>query len=279
MVFAGALHPAGNLGRMPYEVQTEVFEGPFDLLLHLILRSQLDVYEISLSAIVDAYLSHMERMGRLDLDAATEFLLIASTLIELKTKGLLPGREDVDLDEELALWEERDLLLARLLECKTFKDASAELSRLAAVAGRSYPRRAGMEERFLDVAPDLLAGITPDGLRAALLRALMPKPVARVDLDHVAPIRISVADAVVELLDELPRTGRITFRRLTNDLAERLEIIVRFLAVLELFKQGLVDLEQVETFGDLTIVWLGAPSAADEVGVAGLAGLVDSYDG
>jgi segregation and condensation protein A len=279
MVFAGAGDSAGNLGAMPYEVQTEVFEGPFDLLLHLILRSQLDVYEISLSAIVDEYLAHMERMGRLDLDAATEFLLIAATLVELKTKGLLPGRDDVDLDEELALWEERDLLLARLLECKTFKDASAELSRLAAVAGRSYPRRAGLEEKFLDVAPDLLAGVTPDGLRAALLRALTPKPIMRVDLDHVAPIRISVADAVVELLDELPRTGRITFRRLTSDLAERLEIIVRFLAVLELFKQGLVDLEQVETFGDLTIVWLGSPSAADEVGASGLAGLVDTYDG
>ena len=126
---------------MPYEVQTPVFEGPFDLLLHLILRSQLDVYEISLSAIIDAYVAEMERMGGLDLDVATEFVLIAATLIELKTKGLLPGHEDVELDEELALWEERDLLLSRLLECKTFKDASAELSRLASLAERSYPRR------------------------------------------------------------------------------------------------------------------------------------------
>jgi len=109
-----------------------------------------------------------------------------------------------------------------------------------------------------------------------LLRALTPRPVARVDLDHVAPIRISVADAVTELLDELPRAGPITFRRLTADLAERLEVIVRFLAVLELFKQGLVDLEQVRTFGDLTIVWLGSPAALDEVGVSGL---VDTYEG
>jgi segregation and condensation protein A len=261
---------------VPYDVSTEVFEGPFDLLLHLILRSQLDVYEISLSSIIDEYLGHLEQLGRLDLDIATEFLLIAATLIELKTKGLLPGRDDVELDEELALWEERDLLLARLLECKTFKDASAELSRLAGVAGRSFPRQAGLEERFLDVAPDLLAGIDPVALRAAMLRALAPKPIAHVDMDHVAPIRISVADAVAELLDELPRAGRISFRRLTQDLAERLEIIVRFLAVLELYKQGLIDLEQLETFGELTISWLGESAA---LAGSSLAGLVDTYEG
>src|SRR5204862_7479384 len=129
--------------------------------------------------------------------------------------------------------------------------------RRAAVAERSYPRVAGLEERFLAVTPDLLAGVTPAALREAFLRAITPKPVPRVDLDHVAPVRASVRDAVVELLDELPRVGRITFRRLTSGLAERLEIIVRFLAVLELFKQGLVDLEQGETFGRIEITWLG----------------------
>jgi segregation and condensation protein A len=260
---------------MPYEVQTPVFEGPFDLLLHLILRSQVDVYEISLSAIVDAYVASLEQMTHLDLDVATEFLLIAATLIELKTKGLLPGRDDVELDEEFALWEERDLLLSRLLECKTFKDASVELARLAGLAERSYPRTAGLEERFLDVAPDLLTGVTPAKLRAALLRALAPKPVVRVDLDHVAPIRISVAEAVEELVDELPRVGRISFRRLTQELVERLQIIVRFLAVLELYKQGCVELEQATTFGELTIIWLGTPSALDEAGIT----LVDTYEG
>jgi segregation and condensation protein A len=260
---------------MSYEVQTPVFEGPFDLLLHLILRSQLDVYEISLSAIVDVYVASLESMNGVDLDVATEFLLIAATLIELKTKGLLPGRDDVELDEEFALWEERDLLLSRLLECKTFKDASAALQRLASVAERSYPRTAGLEERYLDVAPDLLAGLTAESLRAAMLSALTPRPVVRIDLDHVAPVRISVADAVTELLDELPRVGRISFRRLTQELVERLEVIVRFLAVLELYKQGYVELEQVQTFGRLTIVWLGAPSALDEAGIT----LVDVYEG
>jgi segregation and condensation protein A len=276
MVCVGVLEPASIVGAMPYEVQTPVFEGPFDLLLHLILRSQLDVYEISLAAIVDVYVAQLEHMGSLDLDVATEFLLIAATLIELKTKGLLPGRDDVELDEEFALWEERDLLLSRLLECKTFKDASAALQNLAAVAGRSFPRTAGLEDRFLDVAPDLLAGLTADALRAALVRALAPKPSVRVDLDHVAPVRISVADAVDELVEELPRAGRISFLRLTAGLDDRLEVIVRFLALLELYKQGCIELEQFQTFGELIVVWLGAPPAVES---DGLAALVDAYEG
>jgi segregation and condensation protein A len=242
---------------VPYEVQTSVFEGPFDLLLHLILREQVDIYEVSLTTVVDAYLAELDKLTVVDLEIATEFLLIAATLIELKSRRLLPAGDDLDLDEELALWEERDLLLARLLECKTFKDAARELERMASVAGRSYPRVAGLEDRFLALTPDLMEGVTPDRLRAAFLKAMQPKPSVRVTLDHVAPIRASVRDAVVELLDELPRSGRITFRRLTSGLAERLEIVVRFLAVLELFKQGAVELEQVESFGDITIVWLG----------------------
>src|SRR3954454_19049092 len=267
-------------GGVAYEVTTPVFEGPFDLLLHLITREQVDIYEISLSAIVDAYIQEIERMQPLDLDRATEFLLIAAILVELKAKRLLPGSDDVDLDEELALWEERALLLARLLECKTFKDAAGELWKLAARAERSQPRRAGMEDRFLGVMPDLLAGVTPEQLRAAYLRAVTPKPVVRVDLDHVAPIRASVADAVVELVDELPRTGRITFRRLTGELVERLEIIVRFLAVLELYKQGFVEIDQVRSFSDITITWIG-PAAGEvdrSVWMRSLAG-VDAYEG
>src|SRR6478672_8285016 len=233
---------------MPYEVSTAVYEGPFDLLLHLILREQVDLYEVSLSTIVDAYLAEMDRLPTFDLDVSTEFLLIAATLVELKTRRLLPGADADDLDDEFALWEERDLLLARLLECKTFKDASKVLSALAEVAGRSHPRMSGVEDRFLDLVPDLLVGVTPGDLRNALLRAIAPKPVARIDLDHVAPVRASVTDAVEELIDELPRVGRITFRDLTGALVERLQVVVRFLAVLELFKQGLIDLEQADMF-------------------------------
>jgi segregation and condensation protein A len=263
---------------MPYEVQTPVFEGPFDLLLHLIMREQVELYEISLSTIVDAYLAELDRMqteDHLDLDVATEFLLIAATLIELKARRLLPGRDDVELDEEFSLWEQRDLLLARLLECKTFKDAARVLAARGDEAGRSFPRTAGLDERFLDVAPDLLAGVTPGDLKQAFLRAVAPKPVLKVDLRHLHMVKANVSDAVAELVDELPRVGRISFRRLTQSLVERLEVVVRFLALLELFKQGLVDLDQPDSFGDIEVVWLGADRADAELALAG----IDSYDG
>ncbi len=264
---------------MPYEVQTPVFEGPFDLLLHLILREQVDLYELRLSVIVDAFLAELDRLATLDgqragvdLEVATEFVLIAATLVELKTRRLLPGDDDIDLDEELALWEERDLLLARLLECKTFKDAAVALARLSTVADRSWPRTAGVEDRFAAVAPDLLDGITAEHVRAAFLRATAAPDVPRVELDHVAPIGVSVNDAVEELLEELPRVGRLTFRRLTAELGETLEVVVRFLAVLELAKQGLVDLDQPGAIGELTITWLGIDHAASRL-------LVDDYAG
>ncbi len=255
------------------ELSDRTYEGPFDLLLQLILAEEVDLYEVSLARIVDAYLAEIERLQALDLDVATEFLLIAATLVELKARRLLPGRADVDLDEELALWEERDLLLARLLECKTFKDVSQVFSHLADEADRSVPRQVGPDDRFAELAPDLMAGVTPLRLREAAERALAPKPTPRIDLYHVAPIRISVADAVVELALELPRAGRITFARLTSDLAERLEVIVRFLAVLELYKQGQVELDQADRCGEITIEWIGDA----DPDVAALA--VDAYEG
>ncbi len=259
---------------MPYEVTTPVYEGPFDLLLHLILREQVELYDISLTKIVDAYLAELDAMEHFSLDVATEFLLIAATLIELKTRRLLPGDDDLDLDDELALWSERDLLLTRLVECKTFKDAAVALQHLANEAGRSYPRVAGPDDRFAELTPDLLAGITPADVGAAFLRAVTPKPQVRIDLDHVAPIRASVTDAVTELLEELPLVGTISFRALTGDLVERLDVVVRFLAVLELFKQGFVDLDQPRSFGDIQIVWLGRDrSELEELAP------VDAYDG
>jgi len=259
---------------MPYEVHTPVFDGPFDLLLHLILREQVDLYEINLSEIVDAYLVELDRMDRLDLEVATEFLLIAATLVELKARRLLPEDNEIDLDDELGLWEERDLLLARLVECKTFKDAALILRRLSADAARSYPRNCGpVEDHFLSLAPDLLEKTTPDDLRAAYLKATAPKPVVRVDLSHVTPIKVTVAEAVEELIDELPRAGRMTFRNLTAELVDRIEVVVRFLAVLELFKQGLVELEQAAAFGDITVVW----TADDHVSAEEIK--IDIYEG
>jgi segregation and condensation protein A len=134
------------------------------------------------------------------------------------------------------------------------------------------------------LVPDLLDGVTPDDLRSAYLRAVAPKPVPKIDLDHVAPIRASVTDAVVELLQELPVVGRITFRALTGGLVERLAVVVRFLAVLELFKQGFIDLDQPRTFGDIEIVWLGDDGVDGVGGLSGAASAealeaVDAYDG
>jgi segregation and condensation protein A len=259
---------------MAFAVATPVFEGPFDLLLHLILREQVDIYEVSLSRIVDAYLEEIERLQVVDLDIATEFLLIAATLVELKARRLLPGRDDVDLDDELALWEERDLLLARLLECKTFKDVAGVFSKLADEADRSFARSAGPDERFDELMPDLLDGVTGKRIHSAYMRAVTPKPVQRIDLFHVAPVRASVADAVAELVDELPRVGRISFRRLTSGLVERLEVIVRFLALLELFKQGVIELDQNEQFGEIDVLWTGGlePVAAGSIPI-------DDYEG
>ncbi len=257
---------------MSVTVTTPVYEGPFDLLLHLILKEEVELYELELATIVDAFIAEMGRLDELDLEVATEFLLIASILVELKTRRLLPGKGDLDLDEEFAVWEERDLLLSRLLECKTFKDAAIVLRRLSTEACLSMPRRAGPDDRFLDLMPDLLEGVTADDLQRAFLRALEPRPVERIDTFHIAPIRISVAEAVTELVATLSTSGPTTFRRMTRHLDERLEVVVRFLAVLELYKQGFVEIDQVGAFGDIHVRWWpGADPAEVE--------LIDAYEG
>ncbi len=256
-------------------VRTEVFEGPFDLLLHLILRDEVDLYEVSLFEVVDAYLAEIGRIDACDLELATEFLLIAATLVELKCRRLLPVDDDIDLDDELGLWEERDLLLSRLLECKTFKDAAKVLDHLAALAAMVAPRRVGLEEQFLDLTPDLLTGVQPEQLRRAFLKAVAPKPVPEVSLSHVTDVRVSVADAIEELIDELPRVGSASFRALTAGLGEKLEVVVRFLAVLELFKQGYVDLDQLSSFGELTVTWLGVNDVDGQMALSG----ADLYEG
>ena len=259
---------------MAYEVATPVYDGPFDLLLHLILKEEVDIHEVSLTRIVEAYLEEIQRMQMLDLDVATEFLLIASTLVELKTRRLLPGREDMDLDEELALWSERDLLLARLLDCKTFKDVAAVFSQLTERASLSFPRRSGPDERFADLLPDMLDGVTPGRLQRAYLRVTQPKPPTSIDLFHVAPIRASVADALMEMLETLPKLGKVTFRQITEAIHDRIEVVVRVLAILELYKQGRVTLEQSDRFGDIEVQW----TAGDDTGFEAVL-QIDDYEG
>jgi segregation and condensation protein A len=251
---------------MPYEVHTPVYEGPFDLLLHLILREEVELWEVSLSAIVDAYLAELDaavsgrgtalRSGTepaFDLDVATEFLLIAATLVELKARRLLPGLADVELDEELLRFEERDLLLARLLECKTFKDAAGAFDTRIRRAERSVPRRAGPEEPYRFLEPDPLERVRPAALRAAALRVFTAVPPVRVDTEHIAPVRASVRDAVDTVLRLLPQSEAMSFRALVAGVPSRLEFVVRFLAVLELYKQGVVDLGQFTNFGELLV--------------------------
>jgi segregation and condensation protein A len=254
---------------MGYEVRTSVFEGPFDLLLHLILRQEVDLWEVSLAPIIDEYLAELERMHALDLELATEFLLIAATLIELKTRRLLPGQSDLELDEELLRFEERDLLLARLLECKTFKDAAAMVQHLMSRAALSVARSVGPEEPFRSLVPDPLERVRPQALRDAARRALAPRHQDVVDTDHIAPIRVSVAEAIIEVLDRVPAGRAVQFRDLGSAGDTKLDVIVRFLAVLELFKQGLIDIEQIENFGTLTLRRLvSGEISLDEMSVA-----------
>ena len=255
---------------MTYEVETPVFSGPFDLLLHLILQDEVDLYEISLGGIIDSYIQEIQRMEDVNLAVATEFLLIAATLIELKSRRLLSDTSDLDLEEELALWEERDLLLARLLECKTFKDASHVLKTLTLDAALSYPRLSGMEDQFIGLLPDLLEGVSGEDLHEAFLRATAPKP--ELDLFHVTSVKLTVAETVEYLIEELPQMGRVTLRELTSAAVDRVEVVVYFLSVLELYKQGVIDLTQIATFGTLTIEWLGVDT---ETGLLG----IDAYEG
>jgi segregation and condensation protein A len=263
----------GNLRAVSVAVSTPVYDGPFDLLLHLILKDEVDLYEVSLSSIVVAYIAALDDMEDLELEVATEFLLIAATLVELKSRRLLPDPPGSDLDEELALWEERDLLLARLLECKTFKDAAQSLQVLSSEASRSYPRTSGIEETFIGLLPDLFVNLEGVDLRNAFMRATAPKPVIRVSTDHIAPISFSVGDAVNELSIDLPDRGRVSFRQITAQLVDRIEVVVYFLAILELYKQDLLDIVQITSFGNIEVEWI---SEAD--GAAAM-DLIDSYEG
>ena len=256
-------------------VSTPVFEGPLELLLQLVNAHQVELFDVPLAAVVDAFVAEVAGWESVDLQTLSEFLMIAAVLIELKSRRLLPGRDDVDPDEELVGWEERDLLLARMLECQAYAAAADGFAVLAEQAARSVPRTAGLDLDFVVHAPDLLEGVTPELVAEAFLRATAERPVPIVDLYHVTVDTVTVSDAVAELASRLPRMGRSTFRALTGHLRTRIEIIVRFLALLELCKQGRVSLDQGHTFGDLEVAWVDAGAEPVSVGV----GLYDEYEG
>jgi segregation and condensation protein A len=260
---------------MAATVSTPAFEGPVELLLQLVNTHQVDLYDIPLAAVVDAFVAEVAGWEAVDLQTLSEFLMIAAVLIELKSRRLLPGPDEVDPDEELVGWEERDLLLARLLECQAYAAAADGFAVLSERAARSVPRTAGLDLDFVVNAPDLLEGVTADQVAAAFLRATAERPVPTLDLYHVTVDTVTVADAVAELATRLPAMGRATFRALTGHLTSRIEIIVRFLALLELCKQGRVSLDQGHTFGDLDVAWVSDAPVPVSVG----AGLYDEYEG
>lgn len=258
-----------------YAVTTPVFEGPVDLLVHLVNSHEVDILDIPLGPLVEGFCQALREQGpAMSLDTVSQFLLMAAILVEVKSQRLLPGPDEVEEDEELTGWEERDLLLSRLLECRAYAAAADAFVALAEQAARSIAREVGLDEGFMVNAPDLLAGVTPDRLSQAYLRATAERPVPRVDLSHVTVDTVTVSEAVQELARWLPGRGEVSFRELTAGLATRIEVIVHFLALLELCKLGKIVLGQAERFGDLRVEW----TAGDDQRLDVLVG-ADEYEG
>jgi segregation and condensation protein A len=266
----------GIVGNVVAHVSTPVYDGPCDVLLQLISDHKLDVYDIPLADVVDGFLAELAALQSLDLEVTTEFLVIAAILVELKSRKLLPGPDEVDDDEELSGFEERDRLLARLLELQAYAAAADAFCFLIEQAARSVPRTAGLDEPFRDMAPDLLAGITAERLAAAFLIGSTPSPELILDLSHVTVEAVTVSEAVDELERRLPGAGTVSFRAITSHCTTRMQVIVRFLALLELCKRGWIALDQGEMFGDLAITWT-APAHA--LSVVSVGDGVEEYDG
>jgi segregation and condensation protein A len=256
-----------------YVVTTPAFSGPIELLLQLISAHDIDILDIPLAPVVDAFLVLVrERRDDINMDELSEFILIAAILLELKSQRLLPGRDALDPDEEFVGWEERDVLLARLLELRTYAALADSFISLFERASRCFPRLAGINADFLVQPPDLLAGVTTHQLAEAYLKGIEEKPVPVVRLHHVTVDAVTVAETVVSLSQRLPSLGHVTFRALTLGIEARIEIIVHFLALLELCKLGYVTLGQGATFGELEIDWIGEQHSLE-------IGLVDVYEG
>ena len=255
----------------PFTVRLTNFEGPFDLLLQLIGRHKLDVTEISLSRVTDEFIAHLRALGgQLDLDQASEFLVVASTLLDLKAARLLPAAE-VDDEEDLELLEARDLLFARLLQYQAYKQAADVLRERETSAALRHARRAGPDPRFAAVTPDVELGVTPAQLAALAARALTPRLPSLVDVTHLHAPAVSVTEQLVHVREALRRSGSATFRALTADCAMTPEVVARFLALLELYRQQRVVFEQLAPLGELSVRWTGpragdAGDAGDDIG-------------
>lgn len=245
-----------------FRVRLENFEGPFDLLLTLISRRQLDITEVALSQVTDEFISYLAGMDEWDLGKATEFLVVAATLLDLKAARLLPAAE-VEDEEDLALLEARDLLFARLLQYRAYKLAAAYLAELERTQARRHGRSVELEPRFAGLLPEVLIGVSPQRLAAIAAQALAPKPVPMVSTDHLYAPQVSVREQMGILRDRLRRSGTATFRALVGDCSSTMEVVGRFLALLELYRDGWVAFEQVAALTDLSVRWTGPEEDVD----------------
>ena len=251
---AGEALPA----RAAFHVHLDQFEGPFDLLLSLIAKHRLDVTELALSQVTDEFIAHLRAAGTAyDLGQATEFLVVAATLLDLKAARLLPSAE-VEDEEDLALLEARDLLFARLLQYRAYKLAAEAIATRMKAESLRRPRAVGLEPRFAGLLPEVLLGLGPREFALLAARALAPRPVPTVSIAHVHAPRVSVREQAAVLVPLLRAAGRTTFRRLSEGSPDTLTVVARFLALLELFRDGSVAFEQVDPLGELYVRWTGS---------------------
>lgn len=240
---------------MGYRVKIDSFEGPFDLLLHLVARQKVDVSAISITEVTDQYLEYVDRMRDLDLDVASDFLLVAATLLEIKAASLLPAEEQYtgeDLDD-LSPEEARELLLARLIAYKQFKNVAAELAARMESVARMHPRQAGLEDPFVGLMPDYLEGLTLRGLAVICADLLHRREVFLLQAEHVASAPISLELHTESISRSLARSGSLHFRELLGDNPSPELVVVTFLAILELYKLGRVELRQDHLFDDIVV--------------------------
>ena len=259
--------PGGVLPGRPagFEVHLDNFDGPFDLLLGLISKHKLDVTEIALAKVTDDFVAWIRAGGtEWDLDETSEFLVVAATLLDLKAARLLPAAE-VEDDEDLALLEARDLLFARLLQYRAFKDVAATFAARMREEALRAPRAVPVEPQFARLLPELVLGVTPEQLAMIAARAMQPKPPPIVGLEHLHAPAVSVREQAALIVDRLRRTRSASFRVLIADADTTLVIVARFLALLELFREGAVAFDQAAPLSDLTVRWTGADDGEVEV--------------
>lgn len=248
-----------------FTVRLANFEGPFDLLLQLISKHKLDVTEVALSKVTDEFMAHIRAMGPdWDLDQTTEFLVVAATLLDLKAARLLPAAE-VEDEGDLALLEARDLLFARLLQYRAYKRIAEIFSARLVSEGRRYPRTVGLEPHHAELLPDVVISIGAEGFARLAVKAMQPKPRPQVYVDHIHAPLVSVREQAAIVVERLREAGEISFRELTEDATDTLTVVARFLALLELYREKAVALDQDEALGELMVRWAGGEGAGPTV--------------